>query len=162
MHSPSCGKISLTSMPLCPYFLNVNGDFSRLPVLRSVCRLPEGIGLPLYFVEHRLGIERVHLRRSAVQEQIDDALGLGRKMRRLGRQRVGVACAARQAARTRPCRNPAPIVCSRSLRSHLSSPTRIRWSSAGRGRIRSNCSSPGTPAPAAVLPRRALCRYRIR
>src|SRR5438309_7787884 len=54
-HSPSWGKISLTSRPLCPYFLKVKGDFSRLPVLRSVRRFPEGIGLPLYSSSFGLG-----------------------------------------------------------------------------------------------------------
>src|SRR5450432_1944910 len=54
-HSPSLGKISLISIPLCPYFLNANGDFSRLPVLRSVLRLPDGTGLPLYSSSFGLG-----------------------------------------------------------------------------------------------------------
>src|SRR5882724_11504104 len=35
-HSPTCGNSSLTSMPLFPYFLNWNGDFISVPVLRSV------------------------------------------------------------------------------------------------------------------------------
>ena len=64
-------------MPLLPYFLNVNGDFSRLPVLRSVFRLPGGHGLAVILSEHRLGVEGVHLRRAAVEEQEDDVLGLG-------------------------------------------------------------------------------------
>src|SRR6266853_4024052 len=55
MHSPSLGKISLTSIPLWPYFLNLNGDASRLPVFRSVFKFPEGIGLPSYFVSIGLG-----------------------------------------------------------------------------------------------------------
>ena len=37
---------------------------------------------PAYFVEHRLGIERIDVRRPAVHEQVDDVLGLGREMRR--------------------------------------------------------------------------------
>src|ERR1700727_2895869 len=52
---PSCGKMSLISMPLCPYFLKVKGDCSRLPVLRSVLTLPAGAGLPLYFASIGLG-----------------------------------------------------------------------------------------------------------
>src|SRR5260370_9626407 len=55
MRSPSFGKISLISIPLWPHFLTWNGDASRLPVFRSVLRLPEGIGLPLYFVSIGLG-----------------------------------------------------------------------------------------------------------
>src|ERR1700730_16684162 len=55
MHSPSLGKISLTSIPLWPHFLNLNGEANRLPVLRSVFKLPEGIGFPSYFVSIGLG-----------------------------------------------------------------------------------------------------------
>src|SRR3984957_20552386 len=47
-HSARLGKISLTSMPLFPCFLNLKGDFIRLPVLRSCCRSPPGIGCPWY------------------------------------------------------------------------------------------------------------------
>ena len=39
-----------------------------------------------YLVRARLGIERIHVRRPAVHEQVDDALGLGREMRRRGQQ----------------------------------------------------------------------------
>ena len=42
-------------MPLFPYRLNSNGDFSRLPVFRSVFRFPAGIGWPLYFVSIGFG-----------------------------------------------------------------------------------------------------------
>ena len=55
MNSPTWENISLTSMPLWPYFLKVNGDRSRLPVLRSVCRLAVGIGLPWYLLSIGLG-----------------------------------------------------------------------------------------------------------
>src|SRR5438876_2913032 len=55
MHSPILENISLSSMPLCPNFLNSNGDFSRLPVLRSVFRLGVGIGWPWYLVSIGLG-----------------------------------------------------------------------------------------------------------
>jgi hypothetical protein len=41
--------------------------------------------LPVKLVEHRLWIERIHLRWPAVQEQVDDALRLGRKVRGLNR-----------------------------------------------------------------------------
>src|SRR5262245_50218921 len=47
-HSPTCGNSSLTSIPTCPYFLNVNGDRISAPVLRSVAMLPPGIGWPWY------------------------------------------------------------------------------------------------------------------
>ena len=41
-----CAKSSLTSMPLWPYFWNLNGEPMAAPVLRSVGRLV-GTGLPL-------------------------------------------------------------------------------------------------------------------
>src|ERR1700730_11431104 len=55
MHSPTLEKISLSSMPLCPNFLHSKGDFSTLPVLRSVFRLGVGVGWPLYLVSIGLG-----------------------------------------------------------------------------------------------------------
>ena len=50
------------------------------------CRV--GSALPAYFCQRRLGIERIDVRRAAVHEQVDDALGLGGKLRRLGQERV--------------------------------------------------------------------------
>src|SRR5436305_93913 len=52
---PRWGKTSLTSVPLCPYFSNVNGDRIRLPTLRSWDKGPPGIGWPSYFVSVGLG-----------------------------------------------------------------------------------------------------------
>src|SRR5258706_11296648 len=59
MHSPSLEKISVTSMPLCPYFLKPNGDFMRLPTC-TVCPAAAigwapGIGWPLYLSSIGLG-----------------------------------------------------------------------------------------------------------
>src|SRR5918995_1617294 len=50
-----CSKISLTSMPDLPYFLNLKGDGNAAPVLRSVLRLVVGSGLPAYFCKSGLG-----------------------------------------------------------------------------------------------------------
>src|SRR5262245_27569568 len=47
--------------------------------------------LAVIFREHRLRIEGVHLRRTAVHKQVDDAFDLRCEMRRLGGQRVGKA-----------------------------------------------------------------------
>ena len=80
---------SLTSSPLWPYFLNLNGDGKAAPVRRSVRRFAVGSGLPAYFAERRLRVERIDLARPAVGEDVDDALGLGREVRLLGRERVG-------------------------------------------------------------------------
>ena len=79
---------SLTSMPLWPYFLNANGEPSAAPVLRSVRRFGLGSGLPWYFVEHRLGVEGIDVRRSAVHEQVDDLPGLAGELGRPRSQRT--------------------------------------------------------------------------
>src|SRR3954447_6248911 len=55
MHSPMFGNKSLTSMPLCPYFLNLNGDGNAAPVLRSVLMYSPGKGLPAYLSRDGLG-----------------------------------------------------------------------------------------------------------
>src|SRR5688572_11425637 len=52
--SATCGKSSLTSIPLWPYFLNANGDLNAAPVFRSVFR-SIGNGLPCHFVSSGFG-----------------------------------------------------------------------------------------------------------
>src|SRR5258708_31687533 len=47
-------KISLTSVPHCPYFLNAKGDPNAAPVRRSVLSVI-GIGLPENFVSDGFG-----------------------------------------------------------------------------------------------------------
>ena len=42
----TCGNISLTSMPLWPYFWNLNGEGNAAPVFRSVGRLASAIPCP--------------------------------------------------------------------------------------------------------------------
>src|SRR6266446_8556495 len=54
-HSPIFGNKSLTSMPLWPYFLNLNGDGNAAPVLRSVLIYSPGKGLPAYFSSDGFG-----------------------------------------------------------------------------------------------------------
>src|SRR5688572_6009862 len=53
--APTCGKSSLTSRPLLPYRVNSNGDFIRVPVLRSVATVPPGSGWPWYLASIGLG-----------------------------------------------------------------------------------------------------------
>ena len=53
--APTCGKSSLTSSPLLPYFVNVNGDCISVPVLRSVATGPPGSGWPWYFASIGFG-----------------------------------------------------------------------------------------------------------
>ena len=92
-----------------PYLRKVKGEGSRLPVLRSVFRLPVGIGWLAVLRQHRLGIERVHLRGAAVQEEEDHALGLWREVRRLGGERSRrAAVRAASGRRSRACRSPCP------------------------------------------------------
>src|SRR5580693_1808549 len=55
IESPNLGKISLISMPLLPQRRKANGEPSKLPVFRSVFRLPVGMGWPLYFCSIGLG-----------------------------------------------------------------------------------------------------------
>ena len=74
-------------MPHWPYFLNVNGDFISAPVLRSVAMLAARQRLAVVLVEHRLGIEAVHLRQAAVHEQEDDVLGARGMIERPRRRR---------------------------------------------------------------------------
>src|SRR5947209_6832488 len=49
MQEPTWGKISLTSIPLSPYFWNLYGDGNAAPVFRSVRRFSAGSGFPAYF-----------------------------------------------------------------------------------------------------------------
>src|SRR4051812_48915668 len=53
-HSPTCGKISLTSVPLCPYFLKLNGEGKAAPVRRSVFNVI-GMDLPAKRVKAGFG-----------------------------------------------------------------------------------------------------------
>ena len=167
---PACGNISLTSMPLWPYFLNLNGDRIRLPVLRSCSRNLAGQRLAVVLLQHRLGVEGVHLRRAAVHEQENDVLGLGLEIGNAGAWDAldaGVASAlasdsSHHAGKTEHA-EAAPILHSASRRvsgcragkcKHLfpsllvSSQTQIRWSSTARGRI---LSRPWVADPASVL-----------
>ena len=77
-------------MPLWPYFLNRNGERHG----RAGLALGGQIGrhrLAVVAVEHRLGVERVDVRRPAVHEQVDDPLGPRRSGGGLGKQRIRAA-----------------------------------------------------------------------
>ena len=88
MRSPSFGKISLTSMPLLPYLLELERRPHQVAGLALGLQLAGRHGLAVVLVQHRLGIERVHLRQAAVQEEEDYVLGFGREVRGLGVQRI--------------------------------------------------------------------------
>src|SRR5438309_4383061 len=55
IRAPTRGKISDTSIPLCPLLRKANGDANKLPVERSVLGAPPGIGVPLYLDSIGLG-----------------------------------------------------------------------------------------------------------
>ena len=48
-------KSSLTSIPLWPYFLNLNGEGNAAPVRRSVARFFVGSGFPAYLSSSGFG-----------------------------------------------------------------------------------------------------------
>src|SRR5260370_20713508 len=110
MHSPRFAKISLISMLLCPNFMNWKGDFSRLPVLRSVLRWGVGMGWPWYLVSIGLG------------SNVSTWLGPPLRNRKMTRLALGAKCVGRTSSGLRasslaprmPPRpsipNPLPIV----------------------------------------------------
>ena len=53
--SPTFGNNSLTSIPASPYLLNLNGDLSNPPVLRSVDKSAASGRWPLYLSNAGLG-----------------------------------------------------------------------------------------------------------
>ena len=80
------GNNSLTSNPHSPYLRNLNGDPKILPARFSCvgcnCFLTEsGSGFPSKPIQFGLRVKRVHLRRTAIHEQMDDAFHLRREMR---------------------------------------------------------------------------------
>src|SRR5216683_910424 len=51
---PICGKISLTSVPFCPYLVHVKGERIKLPVANSVRGVAYGSGCPSYLSSNGL------------------------------------------------------------------------------------------------------------
>ena len=90
-------------MPLCPYFWNCERRRHQGAGLAAGLEA-DALAVPLR--QLRLGVEGIDLRRPAVHEQVDDALGLGREVRRLGSERIGQApgraasCIGQQARQT--------------------------------------------------------------
>ena len=143
--------------PTLPYRLNVNGDRSKLPVLRSVRRLPCGIGLPWCLSSIGFGSNVSICPRPAVEEQIEDSLGPGGEVRGLRLHRVG-----RGRSAERPCMptspNPAPIPDSReSFSSRHFTPLVKLVEAEQDARIAHSIAFPGTPGPS-QLPRVGSCQ----
>ena len=119
-------KRSLTSMPLWPYLLELERRGERgagLALGRQRCR--RAAAWPAYFVEHRLGVERIDVRRAAVHEDVDDALGFGGEV---GRVRAAVDRSTAAVAFW------APMI--RSPSASAPKPMPQRWSSSRRVRAR--------------------------
>ena len=87
-----CGNRSVTSMPAWPCLRCLYGEGRIFPSrrLRPLAFTKLGHALAGVFVQRRLGVERVDVRRPAVHEQEDEVLGPRREVRRLGRERVAV------------------------------------------------------------------------
>ena len=89
--SARCGKISDTQAPDWPCRVNWNGDFISPPISPGK---KAGLGIEAFqrlavaFFQLGLVVPGVDLALAAVHEQPDDALGLGRKMRRPRGQRI--------------------------------------------------------------------------
>ena len=79
---PLAALAVLLELPLRP-------DDAALVLLAAAAEGLDGDGLAVEVVELRLVVEGVDVRRAAVHEEEDDALGLGRQRRRLRRERVG-------------------------------------------------------------------------
>ncbi len=95
--SPTCENSSLTSMPLAPYFWNLNGEGNAAPVLRSVIRLPVGSSLPAYFASAGLGSKVSTCEGPPLANKWITRLARGRKCgspRRCSSRTAGSACAA--------------------------------------------------------------------
>ena len=115
IRSPICGKISLTSMPLFPHRRTRTATASGCPSCAPSSDSPRA-SAGRVLGQHRLGIERVHLRRPAVQEQEDDVLRFGREMRRLWVPAASRGAAPAPASPRPSMPNPAPIVVDSSRR----------------------------------------------
>ena len=134
MCSAVLANSSLTSIPLWPYFWNLNGEGNAAPVLRSV-RQVLGQRLAGVLRQRGLGVERVDVRRAAVEEEMDDPLRLAREVRRLRAPGLAgapsgagasVALVAEQAAQAQRDRGPAPSAGAASRR--LMADRVVRWS----------------------------------
>src|SRR5262249_7472695 len=98
MQEATWGKISLTSMPLLPWRGEIFGRGEGGPGRRAALVLGRGRAGPARPGGRRRGVERgggvgvegVEVRRPAVHEQVQDALGLAGEVRLFWRQRVDV------------------------------------------------------------------------
>ena len=80
-----CGKISETSIPLCPYFRNLKRARHQRPRMAltndDVAFARERLARVL--IQRGFWIERVHVADAAAHEERDDAFRAGREMRLL-------------------------------------------------------------------------------
>ena len=71
-------------------FLEFERGFEQVAGFALGLQIAVGNRFAVELVEHRLGIESIDLGRAAVQKQEDDVFGAGGKLRRFGRERIGV------------------------------------------------------------------------
>ena len=119
--SRKCGKSSLITAPLWPHLLELVRRAEQLGMPldeREPLVLEQLVGAGLHVVLDQLGlvVEQVLLRRAARHVQVDDALGLGREVRRPGRHRVvgrrpAAPARGRRSAPVRRVQQHAPARC---------------------------------------------------
>src|SRR5260370_6314460 len=81
-----------------PVTLKCERRFKQVAGLALRTQVASRNRLAVILAQLRFGVERVHLRGSAVQEQVDHALGFGPGMRRLWKQRIGSSLRSGHAA----------------------------------------------------------------
>ena len=104
-----CGSSSLNHMPLCPCCANLNTDgaigkfvwYAVMPVSRCPLRMESGRFNAATVFQGRLVVEHVHLRRRAVLEEVNDALGFWGEVRQPGQCRVGAQILSEQRGQSR-------------------------------------------------------------
>ena len=69
--------------------LEAEGRFQQVAGLALGLQIAGGHGLAVVLIEHRLGVEGIHLRGAAVQKKEDDAFRFGREVGRFGGERIG-------------------------------------------------------------------------
>ena len=111
--SARCGSSSESSVPDWPCLANLNFGPEQLGVgvdeRRAIALEQLGRGQrAVELGELRLVVEQLQVARPARHEQEDHPLGLGREVRRLGRQRIDALAARRRGARSPPRRAVAP------------------------------------------------------
>src|SRR5579864_7709723 len=130
MHDATFGNSSLTSMPASPYFLNLKGDWSRLPVrVRSRWGMANGSGLPLSRASRVLGSN---------VSTCDGPPDMNRKMTCFA---FGGKCGGRTESGLSPDPPARTSSAKRQLRPSIAKPLAKRWRNSRRLLIRNSVQS---------------------